>query len=449
MSGYIPISTERRQEMLAKVGVDLDRLFDSIPQELRSKLHEQELKNLPENGWSEQAIAKHIQSLAELNCDLSHYDSYLGAGIYDHYRPSAISALIQRQEYLTSYTPYQAEISQGTLQAIFEWQTYICRLTGMDIANSSMYDGASAAAEALLMACRQTGRHKVWVSGGVNPETRETIATYFYAGGLEVEFGDLNTDLTSEDTYPDAVEEYAGLLVQSPNYYGVVEDLTAFAEYAHTGKSLAVVSTDPISLAILRDPGSCNCDIVCGEAQPLGIATNFGGPAVGYLAATKKLLRKMPGRICGETVDRDGNRAYVLTIQAREQHIRREKATSNICTSQALLATAATIYMALLGRSGITEVAENSQHKALYLQRALISTGLFKAVSDRPFFREFTLMSDCLDLHALNRYLLEQKIIGGVIEGDKYILAVTEQKDKQALDRLVHAVQDFAERMES
>lgn len=444
MSGYIPISTEERRQMLAAVGVDLDCLFDSIPAELRKELQKQELKHLPENGWSEKRIAKHIQSLAQLNANQQSYDCYLGAGVYDHYRPAAIAALIQRQEYLTSYTPYQAEISQGTLQAIFEWQTYICRLTGMDVANSSMYDGASAAAEALLMACRQTGRNKVWVSTGVNPETRATIATYFHAGGLEVEFGELNAELAADETYPEAVEEYAGLLIQSPNYYGVVEDLTALAEYAHTGKALAVVSADPVSLAVLRDPGSCNCDIVCGEAQPLGVATNFGGPAVGYLAATKKLLRKMPGRICGETVDKEGNRAYVLTIQAREQHIRREKATSNICTSQALMATAATIYMALMGRSGLRQVAETSQNKALYLQRALIETGLFAAASERPFFREFTLKTKRIDLAKLNRHLLQHQIIGGVIEDDKYILAVTEQKDREMLDRLVEVVADFA-----
>lgn len=442
MSTYIGIDRLQRRELLAGVGLKLEEMFSAIPEEIR--LDRLAFKSIPEEGLSEAEVKADLTLLAARNKRLDEYDSYLGAGFYDHYIPAVIQHLISRQEFLTSYTPYQAELSQGTLQAIFEWQSYICRLTGMDVSNSSMYDGASAAAEALLLACRQTRKDKVWLSGGLNPEYIETIRTYFHAADLEVTVGDLNEGGTSAGTYPDG-QDYAAFMVQSPNFFGLVEDQAELVAKAHQVKALALVSADPISLALLKKPGDYGVDIVCGEAQPLGVPMNFGGPALGYLAAKQALLRKMPGRIAGITEDKEGRRSFVLTIQAREQHIRRDKATSNICTSQALLATAATIYLASLGRTGLREVAEQSAAKAVYLQEALIQTGYFKPLYTGPFFREFAVILDesagCT-LDTLTEELLKEKIIGGLaLDSKTWLLAVTEKKSKDQMDRFVRKVE--------
>ncbi len=444
MSGYIPINREKRREILHSVGIELEQLFDSIPDDI--KLKNIEFSDLPPEGLSEAEIIEELGFLAARNKRVDQYDSYLGAGFYDHYIPVVINHLISRQEFLTSYTPYQAEISQGTLQAIFEWQSYICRLTGLDISNSSMYDGASAAAEALLLACRQTRKQKVWVSEGLNPEYIETITTYFHAADLELEIGALNAQGTAAGTYPDG-DDYGALMIQSPNFFGLVEDQAELVDAAKKIKALSVVSADLISLALLKNPGSYGVDIACGEAQPLGVPLSFGGPAVGYLAATEKCLRKMPGRIAGQTEDSAGKTAYVLTIQAREQHIRREKATSNICTNQALLATAATIYLALNGRDGLREVAAQSAAKAIYLHDQLIATGYFRDLYKQCFFREFALQAkDGIDLKALNKKLLDRKIIGGLtLDDNVWLLAVTEKKSKAAMDNFVQTVVSLIE----
>lgn len=446
MTGYVPLDREQRREMLQEVGVDLEHLFDIIPKDIRLDA-EREYPNLAQDGLSEMEVAQKLNELAAKNHNTMELDSYLGAGIYEHFQPSAVRHLINRQEFLTAYTPYQAEVSQGTLQAIFEWQSYICRLTGLEVSNSSMYDGASSAAEALLMACRTKRRNKVFVSEGVNPETIGTIKTYFHAAELEVEIGALDKDGKTKSHLPSEKGEYAAILVQSPNYFGVVEDLAEIASKAKEIDAVSVASCDLISLALLKNPGEQGIDIAVGEAQALGIPQSFGGPAVGYLAATEKFLRRMPGRIAGETVDRDGKRAYVLTIQAREQHIRREKATSNICTNQALLATAATIYLAMNGRSGLREVAEQSAAKAIYLCEKLVDTGLFTKVFDSPFFREFALRpKDGIDLAELNKKLLDNNILGGhVLPGNIWLLAVTEVKTKDMLDRFVEAVSRLAQ----
>lgn len=439
MSGYIPIRREKRQEMLDSVGLKIEHLFDSIPDDIKFK--ETKLSHLPQQGMTEAEIIEELTFLAERNQRVDQYDTYLGAGYYDHYIPAVINHLINRQEFLTSYTPYQAEMSQGTLQAIFEWQSYICRLTGLAVSNSSMYDGASAAAEALLLACRQTRKEKVWISEGLNPDYIETVKTYFHAGGLKVEVGSLNEQGNASGTYPNG-EDYAAFMIQSPNFYGVIEDQAELAAHAKAHKALSVVSADLISLALFKKPGDYDIDIACGEAQPLGVPLSFGGPAVGYLAATEKLLRKMPGRIAGRTEDTEGRTAYVLTIQAREQHIRREKATSNICTNQALLATAATIYLALNGRNGLREVAEQSAAKAYYLQQKLIATGYFEALYPQPFFREFAvrLVTDH-DLNQINQKLLKKKIIGGLaLDKNIWLLAVTEKKSKEKMDTFVQEV---------
>ena len=441
MSGYIPINREKRKELLESVDLKLENLFQSIPDDV--KLKNIESLNLPMEGMSEAEIVEALTELAERNKRVDQYDSYLGAGFYDHYIPSVINHIISRQEFLTSYTPYQAEMSQGTLQAIFEWQSYICRLTGLDVSNSSIYDGPSAAAEALLLACRQTRKEKVWVSAGLNPEYINTIKTYFHAAGLEVEIGQLNEQGNSNGTYPEG-NDYAAFMIQSPNFFGIVENQSELSQKAHAVKAMAVVSADLISLGLLKKPGDFDVDIACGEAQPLGVPLNFGGPAVGYLAAKEKLLRKMPGRIAGLTEDSDGNRAIVLTIQAREQHIRRERATSNICTNQALLATAATIYLALNGKSGLKEVAEQSAAKAIYLEKELLKTGYFEKIYDAPFFREFSIRlkdQNFVNINELNKALLEKNIIGGLALDDQtWLLAVTEKKTKQKMDQFVETV---------
>ena len=441
MSGYIPINREKRKELLESVDLKLENLFQSIPDDV--KLKNIESLNLPMEGMSEAEIVEALTELAERNKRVDQYDSYLGAGFYDHYIPSVINHIISRQEFLTSYTPYQAEMSQGTLQAIFEWQSYICRLTGLDVSNSSIYDGPSAAAEALLLACRQTRKEKVWVSEGLNPEYINTIKTYFHAAGLEVEIGQLNEQGNSNGTYPEG-NDYAAFMIQSPNFFGIVENQSELSQKAHAVKAMAVVSADLISLGLLKKPGDFDVDIACGEAQPLGVPLNFGGPAVGYLAAKEKLLRKMPGRIAGLTEDSDGNRAIVLTIQAREQHIRRERATSNICTNQALLATAATIYLALNGKSGLKEVAEQSAAKAIYLEKELLKTGYFEKIYDAPFFREFSIRlkdQNFVNINELNKALLEKNIIGGLALDDQtWLLAVTEKKTKQKMDQFVETV---------
>ncbi|MGI6122273.1 MAG: aminomethyl-transferring glycine dehydrogenase subunit GcvPA [Saccharofermentanales bacterium] len=439
MIGYLPMGREERRRMLASVGVDLDKLFDMIPECDRCKVEEYEA--LPAEGMKELEVVEHVQALADKNLNTVNYDCYLGAGYYDHYQPAAVKHLIGRSEFLTSYTPYQAEISQGTLQAYFEWQSYITRLTGLPIANAGLYDAASGAAEAVLLACRDKRRYKVFVSAGLHPESLETVQTYCHAAGIEVVVGEVDEN-GQQTAYPDDNKEFACFMIQSPNYFGIVEDLDLLVEKAHGVDALAVVSSDPVSLAMLKRPGDAGVDIAIGEAQSLGIPTSYGGPGIGYMAVTNKLMRKMPGRICGQTVDRDGKTCYVLTIQAREQHIRRERATSNICTSQALMATAATIWLALQGGSGLLDVAEQSAAKAIYLQKKLTENGHFRLAYDKPYFREFLVEAkEGVDLEKLNKALLEENIIGGlVVDGNKLLIAVTEKKTKEQLDRYAEAM---------
>ncbi len=433
MIGYLPKDREERREMLASVGVDLDQLFAMIP--ACDCVRVDNYLALAKDGMSEMEVVDHIKKLAAKNKNGEDYDSYLGAGYYDHYQPAAVHHLISRSEFLTSYTPYQAEISQGTLQAIFEWQSYITRLTGLPVSNASLYDASSGAAEAMLLACRDKRRYKVFVSEGVHPDTMETIKTYLHAADIEVVTGALD-EHGQTSVFPEEKGEYAGFLVQSPNFYGVVEDLDLLVQKAHEVDALAAVSQDPVSLAILKRPGDAGVDIAVGEAQSLGLPLSFGGPGAGYMAVTERLMRKMPGRICGATVDREGRTSYVLTIQAREQHIRRERATSNICTSQALMATAATIWLALQGSAGLLDVAEQSAAKAMYLEKKLVDSGCFKRVYDAPYFREFLVEAKAgVDLKKVNEQLLDEGVIGGlVLDQNRMLIAVTEKKTKEQLD---------------
>jgi glycine dehydrogenase subunit 1 len=409
---YLPKSDAERAAMLTEIGASsIDSLFSTVPEQFRLT---RDLK-IPRQ-MAESEIIDHFKEAAAHNA--VGYASFLGAGVYRHYRPVIIDSLVQRGEFLTSYTPYQAEITQGTLQAIFEFQTMICELTGMDIANASMYDGSTGAAEAAMMAIRVTGRDAVLVARTVHPEYREVMHTYAqHQGTTQSEIGYLadgqknagRIDLA--DLERSVTEETACVLVQSPNFFGVVEDIPAIAEIVHAKGALLVVSiAEGISLGAVRPP--VEADIVSLEAQSYGVALSYGGPYCGVLAAKEKYLRQMPGRLVGETKDKSGQRGYVLTLSTREQHIRREKATSNICTNQALVALMATIYLTVYGRQGMQDVALHNMAKAQYAAGTLGQQGkvLFEGT---PRFHEFVLRTDETAAE-LNARLLENKMIGGL-----------------------------------
>jgi glycine dehydrogenase subunit 1 len=455
MAGFVPSNRKSRAQMLSDAGLPPpEQLFDSVPQDLRLDYPE----GCPQldGPLNEPDLIDRLRAMADRNLPAADHICFLGAGAYDHYQPAAIRHLLLRQEFYTSYTPYQPEVSQGTLQGIFEFQSLVCRMTDLDIANSSMYDGATAAAEALLMACRATGRNRIIVADTVHPHTREIIATYLPPNGGEVDFLPAGPDGSWADALakqpPD--EQTAAVLVQSPNFFGLIEDLPAIAALAHQAGALAIASCDLLSLAVLKTPGQAGMDIAVGDAQSLGLPLSFGGPYAGYLAARQSLLRRMPGRICGETVDRHGRRTFVLTIQAREQHIRREKATSNICTNQALCALAVTMQAALLGANGLVEAAGQSARKATSLRQALCETGWFLPVHDRPFFREFAVRLNPETWNEttgtdLNRYLATHGIIGGLdlanLEGGSgvpggWLLAATEKRRRSDINRLIDLI---------
>ncbi|NLJ41939.1 MAG: aminomethyl-transferring glycine dehydrogenase subunit GcvPA [Clostridiales bacterium] len=447
MSNYIPNTEDVKKNMLAEIGYSsIEELFVDIPDRVRL-----ERKLNIKGPMAEMDLMRYMKGLASSNKHGGEYTCFLGAGAYDHYIPSALGHIISRTEFYTSYTPYQPEISQGTLQAIFEYQTMICELTGMDTANASMYDGATAVAEAILMACQATRREKVLVAGSLNPEYKQVSYTYARPQGVsvtELGYKDGSVDLNTLEQSID--NETAAVVIQTPNFFGVIEDLESIAGIAHQNKALLIVSVDPISLALLKPPGELGADIVVGEGQALGNPLNFGGPYVGFFATTKKLMRRMPGRIVGETTDNVGNRGFVLTLQTREQHIRREKATSNICTNQALNALAVTVYLSLMGREGLGEVAEQSLQKAHYLHDKLIDTGLFTPVFKAPFFKEFALKTT-ISIEKLNSRLLEKGIIGGYPLEKAYpdlkggwLLAVTEKRTRQEMDALVETIGGIA-----
>lgn len=443
MSTYIPNTDSQKDEMLSEIGVSsIDELFSDIPESVRLKRK----LDLPE-AKPEMELVKHMSQMARENCNVDEYTCFLGAGAYDHYIPSVVRHIVSRQEFYTAYTPYQPEISQGTLQAIFEYQTMICRLTGMDVANASMYDGASALAEAASMACSVTRRKEILIPECVHPENRKVLSTYARFAGYKVitsSIKDGRTDIN--DIESKISENTAAVIIQNPNFFGVIEDIKEIAEIAHKNKSLVIACCDPISLAILKSPGESGADIAVGEGQSLGNPLSFGGPYLGYFAVKKELMRKMPGRIVGETVDRDGKRGFVLTLQTREQHIRREKATSNICSNQSLNALTAAVYMTVMGKKGLKEVALLCAQKAHYAYEQLLMTGMFEPVFNAPFFNEFALRYKH-DVADLNKKLIEKKIIGGYELGktypglkDGWLLAVTEKRTREDIDRLVREV---------
>ena len=407
---YLPKSPAEREQMLAAIGAaSIDNLFEVIPAEYRFARD----LDVPRQQ-AESEIIQYFRAAGARNA--TDYTSFLGAGAYRHYRPVIIDSLVQRGEFLTSYTPYQAEITQGTLQAIFEFQTMIAELTGMDVANASMYDGSTGAAEAVLMAMRVTGRHKAVVASSVHPEYREVLGTY-------LKYRDLPTELVGYDAKTGRVdlaaleaavtEETAAVLVQSPNFFGIIEDIPAIAEIAHKKGALLIVSiAEAVSLGVVRPP--VEADIVSMEAQSFGVALSYGGPFCGVIAAKEQYLRQMPGRLVGQTVDKDGNRGFVLTLSTREQHIRREKATSNICTNQALVALMATIFLTVYGKEGIRELAEHNLAKADYAAKALSAQpGAKLLFSGAPRFHEFVLRTEEAPA-TWSKRLLDEKIVGGI-----------------------------------
>ena len=440
MSKYIPNTGQQQREMLEELSLhSVDELFADIPEDIRFK---GDLK-LPD-AMSEIELVKHMEELAGKNKNLDENTCFLGAGAYDHYIPGIISHITSRQEFYTAYTPYQPEISQGTLQAIYEYQTMICELTGMHISNVSMYDGATALAEAASIACLATGRREVIVAGTVHPESRAVLNTYsrFKGNGI-IEVGYSDGKIDKDELGKKISGSTAAVIVQNPNFFGIIENLTGFAEMIHSRRALFIVSVDPISLGILKPPGEYGADIVVGEGQSMGNHLSFGGPYLGFFAATGELMRKMPGRIVGQTTDRNNRRGFVLTIQTREQHIRREKATSNICSNQALNALAAAVYMSVMGKQGMKEVAELCLQKAHYAYSKLIESGKFKPVFSAPFFKEFIVKS-LTPVEELNGKLLKDRIIGGYqIDrdypelADGWLIAVTEKRTRAEMDRLV------------
>ena len=429
---YFPHTEEDLQAMLAKAGVDsLDALYAQIPDSIRFKGDYQ----LP-SEMSELEVRDTFEKLGSQNKQLTCFAGY---GVYDHYMPSVIPSLLQRSEFLTSYTPYQAEISQGTLHYIFEYQSMMAELTGMDISNASMYDGTTACAEAMMMAVAAGKKvNKVLVSAGLNPKTREVLDTYALHQGIELVTISLKDGVTDLDDVKARLAEggVAGVIVQQPNVFGIVEDYSGFAEACREQKALFVMDSVAADLAILKTPGEWGADIAVGDGQSLGIPMQLGGPYVGYMCCTEKLIRKMPGRIVGMTKDDRDQRAFVLTLQAREQHIRRQKATSNICSNQSLMALFVTIYMSLMGRQGLKEAAQLSYAGAHYLCDELLKTGRFSLVYDRPFFNEFYVKYDG-DADTLYQRFIEAGILGGVRYEDGFLFAVTEKRTKEEIDNLV------------
>ena len=432
MYKYFPHTQEDLQAMMEKAGVKtLDGLYAQIPENIRFRGDYQ----IP----SEMSEMEVRDTFAKLGSQNEQLTCFAGYGVYDHYTPSVIPSLLQRSEFLTSYTPYQAEISQGTLHYIFEYQSMMAELTGMDISNASMYDGTTAAAEGMMMAVAAGKKqNKVLVSGTLNPKTREVLDTYALHQGIELVTINTKDGVTDIDDLKAKLAQggVAGVMVQQPNVYGIVEDYTGFVEACHDQKALFIMDSVVADLAVLKTPGEWGADIAVGDGQSLGIPMLFGGPYVGYMCCTEKLIRKMPGRIVGMTKDNRDQRAFVLTLQAREQHIRRQKATSNICSNQSLMALFVTIYLSLMGKQGMKEAAQLSYAGAHYLCDELQKTGRFSLVYDQPFFNEFYVKYDG-DIDTLYQRFIDAGFLGGVKLADGILFAVTEKRTKEEIDNLV------------
>ena len=431
---FIPHTEEDIRLMLDKIGVsNIDELYSDVPQEVIFK----EEYDIP-SAMSEIELRKHFEELGEKNKKLT---VFAGGGAYDHYSPSVINHLLARSEFYTAYTPYQPEISQGTLQYIFEYQSIISELTGMEATNASMYDGATATAEAMfMMVASAKKKNRVLISSTVADRVIEVVKTYAKFHGVDLTIipeAEGVTDLDAMNAEL-AKGDVAGVILPTPNKYGILEDLSGVADAIHAAKAYLAINADPSALAVIKTPAEWGADVACGDGQTLGMPLNFGGPYLGYISCAKGMLRKMPGRVVGATKDADGKRAFVLTLQAREQHIRREKATSNICSNQSLMALYATIYVALMGKQGMKELNRLACDGAHYLYNKLIESGHFTpAYPGKPFLKEFVVKTD-LDIKALNARLLEHGIMGGIDMGDgRLAFAVTEKRTKEEIDNLI------------
>ena len=442
---YLPMTEQDQREMLDRIGVSsIDELFADIPESVRFK-GEYNIKA----AASEPDLVTEMAAMASKNANLKDYKSFLGAGVYDHYIPVIVDHVLSRSEFYTAYTPYQPEISQGELQAIFEFQSMICEMTGMEVANASMYDGGTALAEAAMLSAGHTRRKQILVSRTVQPDTREILRTYAKGQNLEVIEIPEQDGVTSIAQLEALINvNTACVLIQYPNFFGRIEDLPAIEKIAHENKSLFVVSSNPLALGVLTPPGKFGADIVVGDAQPFGIPTAYGGPYCGYFSVTEKLMRKVPGRLVGQTVDEDGKRGFVLTLQAREQHIRRDKATSNICSNQALNALAASVCMTALGKQGVKEMASQNIQKSDYAKKQFKSAGI-EVIYDGPSFNEFIVRLP-INVDAANKQLLQKGLIGGFNLEKDYpelkncmLVCVTEMRNKADIDTFVKEMGDL------
>lgn len=443
---YLPMTEEDKQAMLASIGVkDSEELFSDIPSNVRLN-RPMDLKK-PAN---EVDLKKELAQLANKNANLKQYTSFLGAGVYDHFIPSVVDHVISRSEFYTAYTPYQPEISQGELQAIFEFQTMICELTGMDVANSSMYDGGTALAEAVNLSAAQTKRKKILVSTAVHPQYRMVIETYAKGPNLEIVYIDTKEGKTDVEQLKTALdEETASVVMQYPNFLGQLEPMEEVQQLLENQKkTMLITSSNPLALGYLTPPAAFGADIVVGDTQVFGIPAQFGGPHCGYFATTKKLMRKVPGRLVGQTTDEDGVRGFVLTLQAREQHIRRDKATSNICSNQALNALASAVAMSSIGKHGLKKMAALNMKKARYAMKKLAESG-FSTVHNGAFFNEFIIQLD-KPVAEINEQLLKKGIIGGYDLAKDYpdmnghmLIAVTENRSMKEINQFVKELRDI------
>jgi len=445
---YIPNSPEERSEMLEAIGLNsAEQLFDSIPHELRL----QRQLNTPA-PLSEIELLDKFERMGQQNA-AARRASFLGAGAYSHYIPTIVDHIISRSEFFTAYTPYQPEISQGTLQTIFEFQTLVCQLTGMDLANASMYDGSTALAEAVLMAERVTRRSKAIASAAVHPQYLEVVKTYVQHAGIHLELAnfDQKTGQSAAALAAAVDDQTAALVVQSPNFFGCIEDVAALADAAHAkGALLIVVITEAMSLGLLKSPGACGADIVVAEGQSFGVPLSFGGPYVGLFATRDKYARQIPGRLVGEAYDKKGRRGFVLTLATREQHIRREKATSNICTNEGLIALAATVYLEAMGRRGIQEAARQCLQKAAYAARRIADSKGFSLPFSGPRFNEFVVRAPMNAVELLARLAKENGIEGGIAlsrfmpnHDNDFLVCVTETNTREQIDSLVSALSEL------
>lgn len=433
---YFPHTKSDLQAMFDKIGVkSLEDLYAEVPDSIRFKGDYE----LPE-AMSELEVRRMFSELGSQNRQLT---CFAGAGVYDRYTPAVVREVVRRSEFLTSYTPYQAEISQGTLHYIFEYQSMMAELTGMDISNASLYDGSTATAEAVLMTVAAAKKCRtVLVSSTVDPKILDVVRTYAHFQDIEIKMIDAVGGATDKEDFERKIAEggFAGVVVQQPNYYGIIEDYEGYADKAHANKALLIMNSVAADLAVLKTPGEWGADIAVGDGQSLGIPMAFGGPYVGYMCCREKLIRKMPGRIVGMTCDNRGQRAFVLTLQAREQHIRRQKATSNICSNESLMALFVTVYMSLMGRQGLREAAELSYAGAHYMYDRLISTGKFTPEYNQPFFNEFCVKYNG-DTDALQEHLINEGFFGGIkVADDTIMFAVTEKRTKEEIDRLVSLI---------